>query len=365
MNEVDLVRGLLREPPPPSPRTTEQALRRLKKDITGPRRRTSRPGRRWFAVGLAAAGTAAAVAVAATVTGDSDAPVPPRSSRPVQLSAQEILLSAASSTAKAPVTSGGYWLTSEQQGTAVVVGRPSDRYVIESRMLLKQWVGIGRRPSWQATRELGARPQGEADRAAWRRAGSPTRWTFPPPFTPWTSGASRWKTERLPVQLTFTAGSVQDVQRLPDDPAQLRTYFMKRKNDSEGDSSPTEWLFSSAYDVLLSEPASAKVRAAAYRILAELPGVRSVGRTTDPLGRPGVAVALGDGAPSDQPSTEDRIVVDPATGALLAEETVLVRPATGRAVSRLPSDLAVESARPGTILNYRALLTATWTDTAP
>jgi hypothetical protein len=361
MNEMDLVRGLLREPPPPSPRSTAQALRRLEEGIAGPRHRTFRPGRRWSAIGLAAAGAAAALAIAATVTGGSDAPISPRPSRPVQLSAREVLLSAASSAAKAPAKSGDYWLTSEQQGTTAVVGPPSDRYVIERRTLLKQWVGMGRRPSWQVTRELGARPQGEADRAAWQRAGSPTRWTSPS----WTSGASRWKTERLPVRLDFADGSVEDVRRLPDDPARLRAYFLKRKGGAEGGPSPTERLFSNAYEILLSEPAPAKVRAAAYRMLADLPGIRSVGRTTDPLGRTGVAVALPDGAPSGHPSTEQRIVVDPATGALLAGETVLVRPATGEAASHLPTDLSVMSVRPGTVLNYRALLAATWTGTAP
>lgn len=148
---------------------------------------------------------------------------------------------------------------------------------------------------------------------------------------------------------------------MPDAPASLRAYFLGRKHDSEGYVSPTEWLYDCAFDLLESEPAPAKVRAAAYRMLADLPEIRSVGRTADPLGRQGIAVALGDGAPGG-PDTESRLIADPPTGRLLAQETVLIRPGRGM----VPGGKGPHMDAPvGTIMNYRALLAAAWTDGAP
>jgi hypothetical protein len=44
--------------------------------------------------------------------------------------------------------------------------------------------------------------------------------------------------------------------------------------------------------LLYETPAEGKVRAAAYRMLAGLGGVRSLGKLHDPFGRPGVDVAM-------------------------------------------------------------------------
>jgi len=51
---------------------------------------------------------------------------------------------------------------------------------------------------------------------------------------------------------------------------------------------------------------------AAFRLLADMPGVRSLGQVTDPLGRQGVAVAI------PYPGEELRVIFDPATGTHLA-----------------------------------------------
>ena len=95
------------------------------------------------------------------------------------------------------------------------------------------------------------------------------------------------------------------------------------------------------------------VRAAAYRVIAGLPGIRSLGEVTDPLGREGVGFAL---PASDRPgygTGRSELIVDPATGALLADREVLTEPDATAAEAGL---------RAGTVVNYTATVTAEWTD---
>ncbi len=364
MNEMNLIRDLLKEPPLPSHHATAEALDRLEREMTGRGRTSLRvlPRRRWMiGLGLVSAATATAVAVA-TIGGGGTPALHPAPALPTTLSARSILLSAAESIANEMVGHGPYWLTDEVHGWAAVVRAPSGPYVVERRQGVRQWLGTGKHGSWQATRDLGARPQRPADVAAWRRAGSPARWTFPRPFTPWTAQPSQWKTIKVPTQLSFPDGSPAQLQRLPTDPARLREYFLSKPHSSEGRITDAQWLYDCVYG-LFSEPSPPEVRAAAYRMLAQEPGIRSLGIATDPLGRRGQAVALPDGAP-DGPATEQRLVVDTGTGQLLAMETVLVRARPGGPVSdpRAPVHLTAPA---GTILNYRALRQAVWTPQAP
>ncbi|HEX6468545.1 MAG TPA: CU044_5270 family protein [Streptosporangiaceae bacterium] len=381
MNELEMVRDLLKEPPPPAPAAAAGALGRLEREMTGRGRRVTRTpprsrrlrrltprllprrtrGRRWMlGTGLLAA-TAAATAAVITVTSLTAGGGGPASRRPAvrpaELSARSTLLAAAESTSRTATGHGPYWLTDEVQGWIMMVRGPAGPYVVEQRKGLRQWVGTGGRPSWGADRDLGARPQRPADMAAWRKAGSPSRWPLPHSSNSWTTRPSRWKTAKAPVPLSFANGSVAHLRRLPADPARLRAYFLGMpQHGHEGTISDARWLYESVYE-LFSEPAPANVRAAAYRMLAQEPGIRDAGTVVDPLGRPGRAVALPESGP---PSFEHRLIVDTATGRLLAEETVQLRPTAG------PGDDLAESAAPaGTILSYRAMRQAVWTPTAP
>ncbi|MQY04760.1 CU044_5270 family protein [Actinomadura macrotermitis] len=364
MNEMTMVRDLLKEPPPPSRHAAAEALNRLEQEMTGRRRSSLRvmPRRRWM-IGSGLLGAATATAVAAATIGGGAPSTRPTPTRPTALSAQSILLSAAESTTHEAAGHGPYWLTDEVQGWTTVIHAPSGPYVLERRQGLRQWLGTGKRPSWQATRDLGAHPQRPADVAAWRRAGSPKRWALPRPLTSWTAQPSGWKTIKVPVRLSFPDGSAAQLRRLPTDPAQLRAYILRKPHGSEGPITDAERLYDAVWD-LFSEPAPSNVRAAAYRMLAQMPGIRSLGSVSDPLGRRGHAVALPSGAPSGGPATERRLVVDTATGRLLAEETVLVRARPGGPVSdpRTPVD---QTAPAGTVLNYRAWQQAAWVATAP
>jgi hypothetical protein len=75
-------------------------------------------------------------------------------------------------------------------------------------------------------------------------------------------------------------------------------------------------MFTEVGDALRETYTTPAQRAALYEVAARLPGVRLVGRTTDGVGRPGVAVAIDD--PRSHQS--DELIFDPATGALLGEE---------------------------------------------
>ncbi|MFG1616003.1 hypothetical protein [Nonomuraea wenchangensis] len=91
-------------------------------------------------------------------------------------------------------------------------------------------------------------------------------------------------------------------------------------------------------------PLSPTVRAAVYRMLADLPGVQSLGQATDPKGRQGQAFTrTADGL--DGGMGTSRIILDPETGQSLALESY-ERPG-------------------GTRTGYTAVLTSGPTDTPP
>ena len=95
------------------------------------------------------------------------------------------------------------------------------------------------------------------------------------------------------------------------------------------------------------------MRAAAFRLIATLPGVRSLSVVPDRRGRTGqgfayTAVSAGGG------TIERRFVIDAATGRALGEETRVLRPAGTTA-----------GFAPGSLLGYSVVLQQTTGDTPP
>jgi hypothetical protein len=93
---------------------------------------------------------------------------------------------------------------------------------------------------------------------------------------------------------------------------------------------------------LMSSPVPASVRAALYRLVATLPGVRYDGPARDALGRPGVAVSIATSGEAN------RMIFDPRTGALLGESSTtrlstavvsVVAAAAVRSVDAVPAGL--------------------------
>ncbi|GAA1566648.1 CU044_5270 family protein [Actinomadura kijaniata] len=378
MNDLQSVRALYDDPPAPSAHAVAAARLRM---TEGPRRAPG-PRRRAlpFALGLTSAATATAATVALLPGGDSARPAPsPRAMAP------EAVLLAAATTAEREPASGRYWFSRRILGGHSAV---KDRdYLVDRRVEREIWIPTsGREHAWTIERPLGGRP---LDEAAWRRDGSPRSWRLiarigdalnsgptetgnappgagegvPVPAEPGERYAvpkslrPGWFGRLGPVQVT--PGSLR---RLPDDPAGLRAYMEQviRRMEQGGHrrfpvGGPEHgWLM---YDftlrLLTDLPARPAVRAAAFRVLATLPGVVSRGQVTDPRGRRGQALAMRVPRYFAEPGGERRIVVDPATGRLLAVQDVVTQP-----------DPRYRE-RPGQLVLYSVILEARWTDAAP
>jgi hypothetical protein len=179
--------------------------------------------------------------------------------------------------------------------------------------------------------------------------------------------------------------SAEDLQNLPTDPAELAEMFLsqtelrKRALGLPPGRQPTPELARrlrshrikplariAAVGGLLKAPIPPKVRAGLMRALADQPGVRAIGRATDPLGRQGVALATDEsavtvtgeyGAPKAVQGTyrsRHVIIFDERTGSLLSRQEELTTPGGPYA-----------EMKPGFVINYSATLSAKWTATKP
>jgi hypothetical protein len=109
-----------------------------------------------------------------------------------------------------------------------------------------------------------------------------------------------------------------DPRKLPSDPAasvrKLETVSLQYGTPFGGPpASGPGAAFTQIGDLLRNTGASPALRTALYRLVALLPGVRSLGQTTDSAGRQGVALALVDHG------LRHTLIFDPKTAALLGE----------------------------------------------
>lgn len=153
--------------------------------------------------------------------------------------------------------------------------------------------------------------------------------------------------------------SVEDLRKVPADPAALKKYLLTMYSGQAGPEVEQAgrvdlWLFSVARDLLNGFfPVSQAVQAAAYRMLAELPGVKVIPSTRDPEGRPGSAISITE-QQQKRGLVEHRMVFDPATGAFLANLEIAAQPA---------GQLA--GVAPGTPYATYVYLVDVWTDESP
>lgn len=123
-----------------------------------------------------------------------------------------------------------------------------------------------------------------------------------------------------------TGGGWDSLWSLPTQPDTLTALFRSRSRGTGPD--PDSELFTWVGDYLRETPAPPKLRAALYQVAARIPGVRLLGPTTDSAGRPGIAISRGG----------ERLIIDPADGALLADDEGSGFTATY--ISQHPSDTA-------------------------
>ncbi|GAA4207182.1 hypothetical protein GCM10022252_70450 [Streptosporangium oxazolinicum] len=312
--------------------------------------RQARRGRRtawWTALGVGLAGTAAAAALVVTSSTAVHPPAPlNRLPAPdTSATARQVLLAAATAVAKAP-TKGAYWVIRTVNGSQRV--EPGARYLVLRRHATEMWLSRTRdRKSWRINQYLGAKPATPRDEAAWRKNGSPTRWLFEDgaltggyispehriesakgePEASWLRGGWIGSAGHL------TKGSLTwaEVSAMPDTPEKLKAYLGERNASltaerpdpgKRGEADP--WMLEDCMTIITSLPVSPETRAAAYQLLASLPGMNSEGEVVDDLGRVGQAISYP--ASTSMPQGENRVfgrnrlVIDVASGLPLSRE---------------------------------------------
>jgi hypothetical protein len=347
MDELSMVRRLVVESPP-SPDVVVEGRERL---VGSPA--VARPLRRRRLRGTAAfAATVIAAALLVTIL-PPGAAISPGHQAPFDsyASARSVLLAAAVHAESAPA-SGTYWHVRSLSTTTLPqrFGRTGDGYALERLSLREEWTrrnGL----AWSGTR-VWVRPRTPDDKGAWRRDGMPRKWcqgqtdTEPPhPICLHTApGAAALTRNFFPFEvaeghdLTFA-----QLQRLPDDPRALQGWLVAiTRHDLDPSASP-DVVESNVLQILANllayPPVPPGVRAAAYRALAGMPGVTSIGRVRDALGRRGIGIRVPEGrgrifvpgaaGPVSAGTLTRILIIDPRTSYVLADETS----ADGRALT--------------------------------
>jgi hypothetical protein len=370
MDDLNMIRALLDEAPP-SAEVIAEGHRRIAASATQP----GRPARRRIggyrhrtarrvAVAAVAAGAAAAVALATLVPHAAPAARPSRSEAG-ELGGQPargFLLTMAVKAAGASPSTGRWYCQEMEEGQRLLVGAddttlqaPWDqgpaaslvgyRYALFSKTMIQSCFepptkGAPYGTVEGATQSLGAQPASPADAAAWRQAGSPASWIAWYDRTVRITMAPGRQYFAGPRPLTGKSGYGIV---LPTSAAQLRAFFLDHRAEFHEAGTTSEILYNDATGAMTGRSAPA-VRAAAYRVLAGLPGIRMQPNVQDPAGQTGTAVWLPQAGP-----TLAMVIVDPATSTWLGVEEVTKR--------------SVAHAAAGTIIDYTLFTRSGWTNT--
>ena len=325
-----------------------------------------KPALRWSLMGTGLLGAAAAVAlvapaiVSAPTDGRPGAGALPATTESTPgaattVTARDILLAAATKAEQAPAETGKYWHVKTLNVFGPYrVGTESDTYWVLRQSVEESWdASDAKDASWTGRRDIGARPRAEADENAWRAAGSPTKWTLDSDgakvvlSTQPSAGELSKDTESPRYLEDIGQLSLEQVRHLPEDQKALRDWVTsqihKQMGYAPGSADGDQLLFGFLSRMLLDTPAEPKVRAAAFRILADIPAVKSLGTVKDDSGRSGQGVEFSNGVKTE------RLVIDAATHLLLADE-----------ISSRPRGMEMPAKESSTLV-----LTAEWSDAAP
>jgi hypothetical protein len=286
---------------------------------------------------------------------------------------RNLLLAAAERTSAAEPGAGRYWVSEVESGTLLQVGPTGSQYAIMGRTGETSWY-----PSRREDRAVhlqqwtGGAPASDADRAAWQRAGSPSSWPKDeacPAAGNYTAGpgATRTVVGEPEVGTYLIGGSnltAAQIRELPADPGRLQVWMIDsllRSSPEMTASELSQGIFNAMINLLYQAPNTPAIRAAAYRLLADLPGLRDLGTVTDPKGRAGNAVTMrtNEEAPGVRQADtggarEVRLIFDPASGQPLAWETRVTSPVDY--LSWVPA---------GALFDYETVLRTRWTDDVP
>ncbi|MGW3362747.1 CU044_5270 family protein [Streptosporangium canum] len=358
MNEFKLIDDVMPDVPPAGHGKTAEARARV---LNGGRRRWVSA---WTGVLVASAATVAVIGAIAVVPRLGGGPV----ATVTQTSAEEVLSAAADRMARWQEATGGrYWRREMEQVYRQRISVGGREFVAEDRVRDVLWNGIDRNKVMVVS-GLDTRPFTAADRVEWEKAGSPRlcgsdtdcRNDMVP------MGKTRYlvSSEKEGLKQSTLELSVRELLDLPHDPAELKEKLLsywpaarEAMKDTQSTSSAQVqlperdyWLWGLGERLLLDAPTTPGTRAAVYRMLAGLPGVRVVDGIRDVEGRVGVAILRG-GANGEG---EEQIVIDRETGDLLATQDVLPVPTADQ--GNIP---------PGIVYMAMVIKKLGWTDDEP
>ncbi|MFV2172594.1 CU044_5270 family protein [Actinomadura sp. LOL_016] len=391
MDEIDALRGM-RTAPAEEDRPDALAARIDWRREPQPRAR--RRGITIPLVSVVAAGAAAAAAVAL---------LPDDGGGEVRAEPGNVLLVAAENAAKTPT--GKYWHTETVLGDVYAVGKSAkNHYRVDSRQRIVSWAaadGTGR----VTNVDEADRPLTSEDMRKWRAAGSPEMVEVPNhegggPENLLLAMTDTGAGPAMPADGEYFGLSAKEVEELPTEAGALRNVLLGLEGDwhaytSDGTgeepiralegAARTRALSEVAGTLLSTAPAPPKVRAAAFEMLAGLPGVRAGGEATDRMGRAGAVVSLPlettvplglYTAPKQLGTYKRQWIIDPDKGALLEMRDLVATPPKG---SRRPlpsgddgkprsldaEDMPDRFHKPGELAGYQLFAVAEWTDEQP
>jgi hypothetical protein len=345
MDDMSMVRRLLAESPPHPHVVAEGRERLFGSPARGTRAtRTIRRAAFRSAVGLGLTGVAAAaaLAVATLVPGAGTSPGggnPPAT----EVSARKVLLAAATRAESVP-TSGTYWHVRRMSTTTFPrkLGRGENRYTVELQSVIEEWTKRSGE-TWWGSREW-VMPKSPEDEAAWRRDGSPSKWcmgetdTEPPQPSCLHTSPGEASLMRVGVDTFVIADETEltfeQLQQLPAEADALRAWVVdavKHDLDPSASGKIVDYNVASVLaNLLVDVPVPPDVRAAAYRALADMPNVTSIGPTHDELGRAGTGILIdpgdrarlvGRGGRTFEAGEFNRmLIIDPDTSHVLADQ---------------------------------------------
>jgi hypothetical protein len=284
-----------------------------------------------------------------------------------------------------------YWQVSTATGSLGVAGTGTNRYLISQTSHVVTSLGV--RPgeqSFMVTGEDAATgPAAPRDLLLWRAAGSAktvevdeagfVKYSGAPIESFTVSGTSPVDARQTVAigrgeASAFQIGSgnyiatvggewfgYAELQDLPDSATVLRSLLDKFYKfyglaDGNGGQAAAEnnlqWMFTQATN-LITMPVPPAVRAAAYRLLAGLPGIEDLGPASDESGRSGLALALPAQTSGALGSVREEMLVNPQSDSILAIEQVVVAPSTEARVAGL---------KPGTVVDYTTITGIGWSD---
>ncbi|MDX3229724.1 CU044_5270 family protein [Streptomyces sp. ME19-01-6] len=369
---------------PVAPQTRTAELQRAMLKTTGttavPATRRRLPVRP--AWGMLAAATAVAVVVVATASEPGSHQQAynwhlgtPRAQAD-KLSARHVLLAAAQTALKEQPAEGRYWRVDYDLWQQFAARNGDDKYAVAGGYHATDWSDTKTGTLHGPAETVPYAPATEADEAAWKQAGSPNPVPVQEgvPYLPvgFEEGdklrilgdpADAAQVERVSrpgsapgkPYVIGRAVDLPELQALPADPDKLKAdlltgYTGRAKRLS---ASREEFLFDAAQGLILDLPVRPAVRAAAFRMLADLDGITVLDHVTDVSGRTGTAVTInkeGRGGGTAQ----HRIIFDRATSRGLTADTVVVEP-TGDYVGF----------KPGAIVYSQVVKKTEWTDEKP